>query len=115
MGGPVSIALDSSGSLLLSDNGRNVIRKYDLKTKTLSVMAGNGKIAFEGDGGDARNAALGFSAGIALDSSGNIYIADANNERVRRVDATSGVITTVAGTGEKWLDEEGVGTRVAIS
>ena len=65
---------------------------------TITTSAGNGSFTSSGDGGPASSASIGFPAGVAVDSAGNIYIADALNNRVRKVN-TTGVITTVAGTG----------------
>ena len=66
---------------------------------TISTFAGNGVSGFAGDGGPATAANLTFPAGITFDSAGNMYIADASNSRVRKVD-TNGTITTFAGTGD---------------
>ena len=61
-------------------------------------MAGNGSATYAGDGGAATNASLYDPCGVALDASGNLYIADSDNNRIRKVD-TNGIITTVAGNG----------------
>ena len=63
---------------------------------TITTVAGNGALGFSGDGGPATAASLQFPSGVALDAAGNLYIADQNNHRIRRVDA-GGTITTVAG------------------
>ena len=64
------------------------------------TVAGNGQAGFSGDGGLATNASLNYPQGLAVDSGGNLFIADMVNARVRRVDASSRVITTVAGNGQ---------------
>ncbi len=67
------------------------------KTQTISTVAGTGAPGFNGDGGQATSAQLGKIGGIAIDSANNIYISDGDNNRIRRVDVTTGVIETIAG------------------
>jgi DNA-binding beta-propeller fold protein YncE len=78
-----------------------VVRRVDAKTQTISTVAGTGEIGFGGDGGPATKAQLNIPHSIALDGGDNLYIADIGNHRIRKVDAQSGVITTIAGNGEK--------------
>ena len=94
---PRAIALDSAGNLYLTDEGTSRIRK--LSNGVVTTVAGNGTAGFSGDNGLATSAQLylGGVEGIALDSAGNLYFADAANQRVRKV--SNGVITTVAGNG----------------
>ncbi|WP_206105479.1 InlB B-repeat-containing protein [Paenibacillus thalictri] len=94
---PYSVAIDSSGNLYISDSQNNRIRKVDV-TGTISTVAGAGGAGYSGDGGIATAAQLNVPNGVAVDSSGNLYIADSRNLRIRRVDS-SGTISTVAGTG----------------
>lgn len=94
---PVTAAFDGSGNMFIADTGNNRIRKVT-SSGTISTVAGNGVPGFSGDGGAATSAALNGPRGIAVDSAGNLYIADTGNSRVRKVN-TSGVISTVAGTG----------------
>jgi sugar lactone lactonase YvrE len=94
---PRSIACNRNGNLYINDISNNRIRKVD-QAGVISTVAGNGTAGFSGDGGQATAAQLDFPYGIALDSIGNIYIADNGNLRIRKVDL-SGIITTVAGTG----------------
>ena len=96
---PQRIALDSAGNLYVADQGNNVIRKIALGSGTITTVAGSGQFGFAGDNGPATGAFLAYPDGIAVDDNGNLYIADTYNNRVRRVDAKSGVITTVAGGG----------------
>jgi uncharacterized protein (TIGR03437 family) len=98
---PDGLAFDKMGNLYFVDNGNNRIRKVD-RSGVISTVAGNGKTGFSGDGGPAIYATFswGFNGhlGIAVDGSGNLYIPDLSNERVRKVD-TNGNISTVAGNG----------------
>jgi len=95
--GPLGLALDSGGNLYVADSINNRVRKVT-PLGIISTVAGNGNAGFAGDGGAALGAELNDPAGVALDSQGNLYIADFYNSRVRRV-APSGVISTVAGNG----------------
>ena len=94
---PVTAAFDGSGNMFIADTGNNRIRKVT-SSGTISTVAGNGAIGFSGDGGAATSAALNSPRGVAVDGSGNIYIADTGNSRIRKV-SSSGVIATIAGTG----------------
>ena len=93
---PSGVALDGSGNLYIADDGNDRVRKVDT-TGVITTVAGDGTGGFSGDGGQAVSAQLRGPIGVALDSVGNLYIADDGNDRIRKVD-TSGVITTVAGT-----------------
>jgi uncharacterized protein (TIGR03437 family) len=95
---PSAVALDSAGNLYIADFGNNVVRKVSASNGVIATVAGNGTYGFGGDNGQAINAELYQPEGLAVDSSGNLYIADTSNSRVRKV-STSGVITTVAGNG----------------
>jgi sugar lactone lactonase YvrE len=101
---PRGIAIDDRGNLFISDSNHRV-RRVDAQTGTISTIAGSGKRGFAGDGGPATRAELSFPASLAVDHNGNLYIADAGNDRIRRVDAATGVIQTVAGGGPIFHDE----------
>jgi len=93
---PYSVAVDSAGNVYLTDTGNGVIR--EVSAGTITTIAGIGTLGFSGDGGAAGKAALGLSVGLAVDNSGNLYVADTQNARLRRI-SSGGVITTVAGDG----------------
>ena len=93
--GPDAVALDGSGNLFIADNINRRIRKVST-SGIITTVAGNGNPGFSGDGGQATKATIWNPYGIALDASGNLFIADNANGRVRKVSA-NGIITTVAG------------------
>ena len=98
------IAIDRLGNLYLSDTDHHRVRK--VSGGTVTTIAGTGVAGFSGDGGNALDAQLNFPYGLALDSAGNVYVADLGNQRVRRI-GTNGVIGTVAGTGKKASSPDG--------
>ena len=102
---PTGVAVDGAGNLYIADSGNQRIRKVD-STGTITTVAGTGEHGFGGDGGPASQAQISSPTGVAVDGAGNLYIADAGNHRVRRVDST-GTITTVAGTGEHGFGGDG--------
>jgi uncharacterized protein (TIGR03437 family) len=96
---PVALAFDAAGNLYISDSGNNVIRKVDTSGIITTVVGdGTGNAGFLGDGGPATKALLSGPKGMALDSSGYLYIADNLNCRIRVVEP-NGIITTIAGNG----------------
>lgn len=96
---PAAVAIDSAGNTFISDSRSDRIRKVDTKTGIITTIAGTGETGFSGDGGLATQAKLSFPVGIAIDSFDNLYIADSSNNRIRKVDLKTGIITTVAGNG----------------
>lgn len=101
-----ALAVDpGSGAPCFVDSNNNLVARLNADGTT-SVVAGNGIAGFSGDGGPARNASLNSPNGIAIDSQGNTYIADSWNHRIRRIDS-SGVITTIAGTGTAGFSGDG--------
>jgi sugar lactone lactonase YvrE len=103
LGNPGAIAFDSAGNMFIADYGESRIRRVDAVTGKFSTYAGTGTKCAHGinpcgDGGAATAALLNLPEALAFDSSNNLYIADANNNRIRRVDAVTGIITTYAGT-----------------
>jgi sugar lactone lactonase YvrE len=112
-GGPASnsavslvhgLASDPAGDLFVSDTGTNLVRRIDAVTRTITTVAGvDGPYedpgTYGGDGGPASEAQLNNPVGLAADTAGDLLIADFGNNRIRKVDATTGIISTVAGTG----------------
>ena len=105
--GPVAVVLDASGDLFFTDSVDNRVREVDASSGLIRTVAGNGSAAFSGDGGPASLAGLNSPQGLARDAAGNLYIADQNNNRVREVDASSGLIRTVAGNGSAAFSGDG--------
>lgn len=103
---PYGIAIDPADNLFIADSSNNAVRKVDA-SGIITTVAGTGASGFSGDGGAATSATLNYPTGVAFDSSGNLYIADQNNNRVRKVDVT-GTITTVAGNGNSNPTTNGV-------
>jgi trimeric autotransporter adhesin len=110
---PMGVALDGSGNIYIADEYNNRIRKVST-TGTITTVAGSGGPGNSGDGGLATNAQLYYPTGIALDGSGDLFIADSNNNRVREV-SSAGIITTVAGNGNAGFScANGSATGVAL-
>ncbi len=107
LNGPFDLCFDRAGNLYFSDTFNNRIRRVDAASAVITTIAGNGDKGYAGDGGPATQAALDEPYGVVIDRAGNLYIADRLNRRVRRVDATTGVITTLAGTGEARYSGDG--------
>ncbi len=96
---PFGIASDLTGNIYIADQLNQRIRKIDAGSGLISTVAGNGIPGFSGDDSLATNAKLKMPASVALDDSGNIYIADQYNNRVRKISISGNIITTIAGTG----------------
>jgi sugar lactone lactonase YvrE len=95
---PTGVAVDTKGDLYISD-GTNRIRKVAAATGVITTVAGNGSQGDSGDGGPATLARFRSLGGLATDASGNLYVADNFNNRIRMVSAATGIVTTVAGNG----------------
>jgi sugar lactone lactonase YvrE len=98
--GPVGVAVDGLGNVFFADRMSQRIRRVDGATRVITTVAGTGEYGFSGDGGLATRASLYYPSDVAVDGLGNLFIADTSNYRVRRVDGSTGTMTTVAGTGE---------------
>ncbi len=110
---PGGVAVDSAGNLYIADTGNHRIRK--VSGGMITTVAGNGTLGFSGDGGPAASAQLNYPGGVAVDSAGNLYIADSYNFRIRKV--SNGVIATVAGNGTPGVGggDDGPATSAALS
>ena len=110
------IAVDGSGNLYLADSNNNRIRMVAAGTGTMTTVAGSGSSTFSGDNGQAKSAGLPTPYGVAVDGSGNLYLAMYSDSRVRKVTAATGVITTIAGNGNAgFTGNGGPGTSAEIS
>jgi len=96
---PTGIAIDAVGNIFIADYYNNRIRKVDISTGIITTIAGNGVVGYGGDGGPAVSANIWLPSGVAVDAGNNVYIADWVNQRIRKVDGLTGIITTVAGNG----------------
>ena len=97
---PHEVRFDSKGNIFVAERDSHVVRHIDMKTQAITTVAGTGVAGYSGDGGPAHLAQLNQPHSIVLDRSDNVLICDINNNRVRKIDARSGVISTFAGTGE---------------
>ena len=104
-GFPRSVAADAAGNIYVADTRNHRIRKID-PSGVISTLAGTGEDGDDGDGGPASEAQLCFPAGVAVDTAGNVYVADNWNHRIRKIDP-SGVISTLAGTGVRGFGGDG--------
>ncbi len=99
------LVVDSRGNLFIADTGNHRIRRVS-PDGVITTIAGTGEMGFGGDDGPAVEARLAYPSAIAIDSQGNLYIADFNNHRIRKL-STDGIITSVAGTGESGYNGDG--------
>lgn len=95
---PVHFASDPAGNLFVADSISCTVREI-LAAGMITTVAGNGSCGFSGDGAVAKSAELNAPGGLAVDGAGNLYISDTGNNRIRRVDAVTQIISTIAGTG----------------
>jgi sugar lactone lactonase YvrE len=113
---PTGIAADSLGNLYIADSYNNVILKVPVSTGIATEVVGSGPAGYSGDGGPAYAAhlnILNYSSGVAVDASGDIYFADTGNNVIRKVTASTGIITTVAGSSAGLSNPRGVAVDTA--
>lgn len=105
---PEHLAFDSKGNLYVCDNSNDRIRKIDRQSGVITTVLGNGQRASNGDGGPATEASTLMPDAICLDANDNLYVGEKYGFRVRKVDAQSGVVTTLVGTGVPGFGAEGL-------
>lgn len=106
---PTGVAVDSSDNVYITDSHNHRLRK--VSGGTITTFAGTGAPGYSGDGGAATAAQLWLPSAVAVDSSGNVYIADTNNQRIRKISGTT--ITTIAGDGEELYAGDGAAATAA--
>jgi len=111
---PTGLALDTENNLYLADTHNHRIRRIDATTGIITTIAGTGTQGFSGDTIAATSAQIALPHGLTVDATGNLYLADMGNHRIRRIDATTGLITTVAGDGTQSFAGDG-GPAIAAS
>jgi len=115
---PQGVVADTRGNLIILDTYNQRIRRVAANTGIITTIAGNGTTGFSGDGGPATSASFNTPYGVTVDNSGNVFIADTYNQRIRRVDAKTGIITTVAGNGDAgfsdFSDDKGIATKASL-
>ena len=112
---PFDVAFDAEGNLFFSDTSNHAIRRVDGRSGTITTVAGDGTAGFSGDGGIATRARLNEPYGLVIDAAGDLFFADRLNRRVRRVEARSGTIATLAGDGSKaYSGDGGPATRAGM-
>jgi sugar lactone lactonase YvrE len=98
--GPWQVRLDAAGNFFVAGGFAHRVRRIDGATGIITTVAGTGEQGFSGDGGPATAARFNMIIDVLPDANGNLFIADANNHRIRRIDASTGIVTTVAGNGQ---------------
>ncbi len=96
---PTGVTVDTSGNVYIADTNNNRIRKVTGAPSAISTVAGKGSIGYGGDNGAATSASIAYPQRVIVDSAGNLYIADTDNYRIRKVTISTGIITTIAGNG----------------
>lgn len=104
---PFMCDFDSQGNLYVAEARNHCVRKVDKSTGTITTVAGTGEAGYSGDGGPATRATINEPYSLRVDRNGDIYIVDRLNAAVRKVDGATGIITTVAGTGEPGFSGDG--------
>jgi streptogramin lyase len=96
-----SLAVDRKGNLLATECESGRVIRIDSTDGAATIIAGGGRLDFSGDGGPAKDAGLSRPESVTTDTADNVYFADLDNHRIRRVDAKTGIITTIAGSGRQ--------------
>jgi CSLREA domain-containing protein len=104
---PTDVIADAAGNIYIADTNNCRVRRVDAITDIITTIAGTGTCGYNGDNIAATTAQLNQPHGVGVDPAGNVLIADTENDRIRRVDMTTGIITTIAGTGTAGYDGEG--------
>ncbi len=107
LSGPEGVAVDAAGDIFIADFSNNRIREVNHATGVITTVAGNGTAGYSGDNGPATAAGLKYPSDVAVDAAGDLFIADTYDNRIREVNHSTGVITTVAGNGYTSSDGEG--------
>src|SRR5581483_6069159 len=113
LGDPSSIVVDAQGNLYICDSLNNVVRKVTAATGVITTIAGTGACGYSGNGGPATSARMCNPDGITLDASGNIYVAEISESVVVKINAATGIISAVAGTGGGGYNGDGIAATAA--
>ena len=114
MGQPFGCAIDAAGNLFIADYSDHRVRKVD-PSGVITTVGGTGEKGFGGDGGPAAQGQFSAMHDLVLDREGNIYVADSDNRRVRKIDPKTGILSTIAGNGEKGVrGDGGLGTAASL-
>ena len=111
---PEGLAVDATGNVYFTQSNINYVSMLSAQTGTITTIAGSTG-GFSGDGGPATQAQFTLPTGLAFDSAGNLYIADSGNDRIRMINAKTGIITTVAGGGTSGLGDGGLATQATLN
>src|SRR5215212_7264620 len=104
---PFGLVIGPDGALYFCEVGNQRIRRLDLQSRTITTVAGSGERGYSGDGGPATDAAMNMPHELCFDPSGNIYVVERDCHAVRKIDRATGLISTVAGTGEAGFGGDG--------
>ena len=105
---PHGITVDSAGNIYIAEELNNRIRKISINTGIISTFAGTGTGGYNGDGLAATSTMIDAPFGLTFDVSGNLYFADRNNNRIRKITKSTGLVSTVAGTGTAGYNSDGI-------